>query len=96
LDLNGREGIFIAFTNGLSNGTTNAPLSIQSAITNDGGNGVTIGGLVVNGGVVQNTGNQMVATAAARHRALRSLPIVTGNCDSRDDEDKEAGSRVKH
>jgi hypothetical protein len=40
--------------------------------------------------------NRLVATSAARHRALRSLPIVTHNCDYREDEDKKAGSRVKH
>jgi hypothetical protein len=39
---------------------------------------------------------ELVATAAARHRALRSLPIVTRNCNCREDEDKKAGSRVKH
>ena len=38
----------------------------------------------------------VVATSAARHRALRSLPIVTHDCDSREGEDKKAGSRVKH
>lgn len=44
LDLNGQEGVFISFTSGISNGNTPAPLQINSAITNDGGNGVTIGG----------------------------------------------------
>ena len=38
----------------------------------------------------------LVETAAARERALRSLPIVTRNCHCHDDEDKKAGSRVKH
>ncbi|HUS59679.1 MAG TPA: hypothetical protein VM141_13620, partial [Planctomycetota bacterium] len=40
--------------------------------------------------------NDLVATSAARYRALRSLPKVTRNCRCHDDEDKEAGSRVKH
>jgi hypothetical protein len=38
----------------------------------------------------------LVATAAARQRALRSLPRVTDSCRCQDDEDKETGSRVKH
>ena len=40
-------------------------------------------------------GSHLVATTAARHLALRSLPIVTDYCNSRDGEDKKAGSRVK-
>ncbi len=44
LDLNGREGTFISFTNGVNNANTPAPLQINSSIANDGGNGVTIGG----------------------------------------------------
>jgi autotransporter-associated beta strand protein len=44
LDLNGKEGVILAFTNGVSNGNTSAPLEISSVITNDGGNGVTFGG----------------------------------------------------
>ncbi len=57
LDLNGQEGVIIAFTNGVSNGNTNAPLQINSSITNDGGKGVTIGGTgqVIFGGTSNNT-----------------------------------------
>jgi hypothetical protein len=38
----------------------------------------------------------LVATTVARHRALRSLPMMTDNCGFRNDGDKKAGSRVKH
>jgi autotransporter-associated beta strand protein len=44
LDLNGQEGVFVAFTAGINNGNTPAPLLINSSIANDGGNGVTVGG----------------------------------------------------
>jgi hypothetical protein len=43
----------------------------------------------------QAASKDLVATTAARHLALRSLPIVTDYCNSRDGEDKKAGSRVK-
>lgn len=57
LDLNGQEGVFIAFTAGVSNGNTAAPLQINSSIGNDGGNGVTIGGTgqVIFGGSAVHT-----------------------------------------
>ena len=57
LDLNAQGGTFIVFSNGLNNGNTAAPLQINSEITNDGGNGVTIGGSgeVIFGGSVANT-----------------------------------------
>ena len=46
LSLNGREGTIIAFTPMPTTGTisTAAPLTISGAITNDGGNGLTISG----------------------------------------------------
>ncbi len=37
----------------------------------------------------------MVATSTARHRALRTLPIVTHNCDCREGEDKKGGLQGK-
>src|SRR5438445_377091 len=57
LSLNGREGTIIAFTPMPTTGTisTAAPLTIGSAIANDGGNGLTISGnntQGVNGGEV--------------------------------------------
>lgn len=46
LDLNGQEGVIISSNTGQSgaNGNHNAPLEIQSVITNDGGNGITKAG----------------------------------------------------
>ncbi|MCG3147564.1 MAG: hypothetical protein PCFJNLEI_01004 [Verrucomicrobiae bacterium] len=44
LNLNGREGVFTAFTAGLNQGNTPGRLEIYGVITNDGGNGVTFGG----------------------------------------------------
>ena len=57
LDLNGQEGVILAFTSGISNGNTAAPLQINSSIANDGGNGVTIGGTgeVIFGGATAHT-----------------------------------------
>ncbi|HSI12896.1 MAG TPA: autotransporter-associated beta strand repeat-containing protein [Chthoniobacter sp.] len=62
LSLNGHEGNIIAFTIMPSTGSiaTSALLNISSAITNDGGNGVTISGngtQGVNGGEVQFSGS---------------------------------------
>lgn len=44
INLNGKEGVIQVFTTGVSNSNTVAPLYISSAISNDGGNGVTFGG----------------------------------------------------
>lgn len=57
LDLNGQEGVVIAFTNGVSQANTAAPLQINSVITNDGGKGVTFGGTgqTILGGAEANT-----------------------------------------
>ncbi len=57
LDLNGQEGVFLSFTAGVTNGNTSAPLQINSSITNDGGNGVTIGGTgqIIFGGSTAHT-----------------------------------------
>lgn len=57
LDLNGQEGVILAFTTGVSNGNTAAPLQINSSISNDGGKGLTIGGTgqVIFGGSSANT-----------------------------------------
>jgi autotransporter-associated beta strand protein len=62
LSLNGREGTIIAYSNLPGTGTisTAGLLNITSAITNDGGNGVTIAGngtQGVNGGEVQFSGS---------------------------------------
>lgn len=51
LNLNGHEGIFVAFTAGLNQGNSPAALYICGAITNDGGNGVTIGGIGTTTGI---------------------------------------------
>ena len=57
LDLNGQEGVFLSFTAGVTNGNTSAPLQINSSISNDGGNGVTIGGTgqIIFGGSTAHT-----------------------------------------
>jgi|GEM_PF-2853425 len=43
LNLNGQEGVFVCQANGLNQGNTPGALFIYAAITNDGGNGVTVG-----------------------------------------------------
>ncbi|MCG3147566.1 MAG: hypothetical protein PCFJNLEI_01006 [Verrucomicrobiae bacterium] len=54
LNLNGREGVFTAFTAGLNQGNTPGRLEIYGVITNDDGNGVTFAGgsgqIMVGGG----------------------------------------------
>ncbi|HSJ01053.1 MAG TPA: hypothetical protein VK956_01315, partial [Verrucomicrobium sp.] len=57
LDLNGQEGVIIAFTTGLNNSNTPAPLQINSVIANDYGKGVTFGGTgqIILGGAEANT-----------------------------------------
>ena len=57
LDLNGSEGTIVAFAKGLSNGTTPAPLEIDSAIGNDGGHGLTVGSTTTGGGVLKLGGS---------------------------------------
>lgn len=44
LDFNGNQGIIVRHTRGVSNGQASAPLSLRSAITNDGGHGVVFAG----------------------------------------------------
>ena len=94
LDLNGRAGKIISRQTQQSNMTSNAPLTLDCNITNDGGHGVTVGsvqnrGLVYLQGTVPSTytgptrvinGNVRILKSVANIGVPGDLEVYGGSC----------------